>query len=92
MPEQYLKLYFGASNLEQITGPAPFSIFQIQKRAVKKILIHPNYSWPASYSDVAIIGITFSSPIIDSHFMLLGLLREIFVSNHLRRWSNNHTV
>ena len=90
MPEQYLKLYFGASNLEQITGPVPFSVFQIQKRAVKKILIHPNYSWPASYSDVAIIGIAFLSLMVD--FMILGLLREIFVRNYLRKWSNNHTV
>ena len=70
MPEQYLTLYFGASNLEQIIGPVPFSIFQIQKRTVKKILIHPNYSWPESYSDVAIIGIAFLSLIIDSLFMI----------------------
>jgi hypothetical protein len=63
---KYINLYFGASDLPQITGPVPIEVFQIQRRTIKKVLIHPNYSWPNSYADISIIGIAFFSPIFDS--------------------------
>ena len=59
VPQKYIQLYFGASNLEQITGPVPYGVFQIQKRTIKKIIIHPDYTYPNSYSDISIIGIAF---------------------------------
>ena len=59
VPQKYIQLYFGVSNLFQITGDIPYQIFKIQSRTIKNVFTHQDYSHPYAYGDIAIIGIAF---------------------------------
>ena len=59
IPQKYIKLYFGASSLDQITGDIPYNVFSIQKRTIKRVIPHKNYTYPYAYHDISIIGIAF---------------------------------
>ena len=59
VPEKYIQLYFGASDLYQITGGIPYDVYKIQKRTIKSVFTHQDYSHPYAKCDIAIIGIAF---------------------------------
>ena len=53
-----MSLFFGVSDVNQITGKIPFRVFKIQKRKIKEVLTHPGYKYPMAYNDVSVIGNT----------------------------------
>ena len=50
VPTDEMSLFFGVGDIKQLTGKIPFRAFKIQKRDIKKILIHTGYEYPRVYT------------------------------------------